>query len=48
MLNSEQVYANSEHFGLVMVRQITWATIKDSRQFFFKTMTEEELARGSP
>jgi hypothetical protein len=48
MLNSEQVYAKSERFGVAMVRQITWAIIEDSRQFFFRTMTEEELARGQP
>jgi hypothetical protein len=48
MLNLERVYANSEHFDPVMVRQITWATINESHQFFFKTTTEEELVRGSP
>jgi hypothetical protein len=48
MLNSEQVYAKSERFGPIMVRQITWAIIEDSRQFFFRTMTEEEMARGNP
>jgi hypothetical protein len=47
MLNSEQVYAKAEHFTPLMVRQITWAVIEDSRQFFFKTMTEEDLARGN-
>jgi hypothetical protein len=30
-----------------MVQQITWATIEDIRQCFFKTMTEEELAWGT-
>ena len=48
MLNSEQVYAKSDRFGPLMVRQITWAIIEDSRQFFFQTVTEEELARGTP
>ena len=48
MLNSEQVYAKSERFGVAMVRQITWAIIEDSRQFFFRTLTEEDLARGQP
>jgi hypothetical protein len=47
MLNSKQVYAKSEQFGPQMVRQITWAILEDSRQFFFKTMTEEELAWGN-
>jgi hypothetical protein len=47
MLNSEQVYAKSEQFGPQMVRQITWAILEDSRRFFFKTMMEEELARGN-
>lgn len=47
MLNSENVYAKSDQFSPLMVRQITWAVIEDSRQFFFKTMTEEELARGN-
>jgi hypothetical protein len=47
MLNSESVYAKSDQFSPQMVRQITWAVIEDSRQFFFKTMTEEELARGN-
>jgi hypothetical protein len=45
MLNSEQVYAKSDQFGPQMVRQITWAILEDSRQFFFKTMTEEEITR---
>jgi hypothetical protein len=35
MLNSEQVYAKSDRFGAQMVRQIMWAIIEDSRQFFF-------------
>lgn len=47
MLNSEHVYAKSDQFSPLMVRQITWAVIEDSRQFFFKVMTEEELARGN-
>jgi hypothetical protein len=48
MLNSEQVYAKSDRFGPMMVRQLTWAIIEDSRQYFFRTLTEEEMARGSP
>jgi hypothetical protein len=47
MLNSEQVYAKSDRFGPQMVRQITWAIIEDSHQFFFRTLTEEELAIGT-
>ena len=47
MLNSEQVYAKLEQFNPQMVRQITWAILEESRQFFFRTMTEDELAWGN-
>lgn len=41
ILNSEQVYEKLDKFGPRMVRQITWVIIKDSRQHFFCTVTEE-------
>ncbi len=41
MLNSEQVHAKADKFGPLMVRQITWAILEDSRQFFFRTVTEK-------
>lgn len=47
MLNSEQVYATPDKFGPRMVRQITWEIIKDSKQYCFHTVTEEEFARGT-
>jgi hypothetical protein len=47
MLHSEQVYAKPDKFVPLIVRQITWAIIEDSPQFFFRTVTEEEFARGN-
>lgn len=46
MLDSESVYANSQHFTPLMCCQITWAVINDSRQYFFWTVTEQQLTTG--
>jgi hypothetical protein len=43
MLNSEQVYAKADKFEPVMVPQLMWAILEDSRQFFFRTVTEDEF-----
>jgi hypothetical protein len=47
MLDSESVFANATYFTPLICRQITWATINDSRQYFFRTLTENQFAVGN-
>jgi hypothetical protein len=47
MLDSESVFANASYFTPLICRQITWATINDSRQYFFRTLTENQFAVGN-
>jgi hypothetical protein len=47
MLDSESVFANAVSFTPLICRQITWAIINDSRQYFFNTVTADQLASGA-
>jgi hypothetical protein len=44
MLDSESVFANANYFTPLICWQITWATINDSRQYFFHTITADHFA----
>jgi hypothetical protein len=46
MLDSDSVFANAHNFSPVMCRQITWAVINDSRQYFFCTLTLDQFLSG--
>jgi hypothetical protein len=46
MLYSESVFANARNFTAPICRQITWAVLNDSRQFFFRTLTTDDFAAG--
>lgn len=46
MLDSESVFANASNFTAAICRQITWAVLNDSRQYFFKTLTTDDFATG--
>jgi hypothetical protein len=46
MLDSDNVFANSNTFTPLMCRQITWAVINDSRQYFFRTVTADHFSSG--
>ena len=46
MLDSDNIFANANTFTPLMCRQITWAVINDSRQYFFKIVTADHFASG--
>ena len=46
MLDSESVFANVHNFTACICRQITWAILNDSRQYFFKTLTVDDFSSG--
>lgn len=46
MLDSDNVYANAHIFTPLMCRQVTWAVINDSRQYFFRTVTADHFSSG--
>lgn len=46
MLDSESVFANAQNFTAQICRQITWAVLNDSRQFFFRTLTTDDFSAG--
>jgi hypothetical protein len=46
MLDSESVTANASNFTPTICRQITWAVLNDSRQYFFRTVTVDNFASG--
>jgi hypothetical protein len=46
MLDSESVFANAPNFSAQICRQITWAVLNDSRQFFFRTLTTDDFSAG--
>jgi hypothetical protein len=46
MLDSDNVFANAHTFTPLMCRQITWAIINDSRQYFFRTVTADQFSSG--
>jgi hypothetical protein len=46
MLDSESVTANGPNFTPTICRQITWAILNDSRQYFFHTVTVDNFASG--
>jgi hypothetical protein len=43
MLDSDYVFANAHNFSPLMCRQITWAIINDSHQYFFRTLTADQF-----
>jgi hypothetical protein len=47
MLDSKSVFANVTNFTPLICRQITWAILHDRRQFFFHTITADQLNGGS-
>ena len=46
MLDSDSVFANAKSFTPLVCRQITWAVINDSRQYFFRVVTADHFASG--
>lgn len=46
MLDSESVFANAPNFTAQICRQITWAVLNDSRQYFFRMLTTDDFAAG--
>lgn len=46
MLDSDCVFVNSRHFTTLMCRQILWAIINDSRQYFFRTLAADHFLSG--
>jgi hypothetical protein len=46
MLDSDSVFANATTFTPLICRQITWAVINDSRQYFFRVVTADHFASG--
>jgi hypothetical protein len=46
MLDSDSVFANAHSFNPLVCRQITWAVINDSRQYFFRVVTADHFASG--
>jgi hypothetical protein len=46
MLDSDNIFANAHAFTPLICRQITWAIINDSRQYFFRTITADHFSSG--
>ena len=46
MLDSDNVFANAHTFTPLICRQITWAVINDSRQYFFRMVTADQFSSG--
>lgn len=46
MLDSDCVFANAHNFTPLMCRQVTWAIINDSQQYFFRTLTADHFLSG--
>jgi hypothetical protein len=45
-LDSESVTANETNFTPTICRQITWAVLNDSRQYFFCTVVVDNFSTG--
>jgi hypothetical protein len=46
MMDSDCIFANAHNFTPLMCRQVTWAIINDSRQYFFRTLTADQFLSG--
>jgi len=44
MLDSESMFTNATNFTPVICRQITWAIINESRQYFFHTVMADQFS----